>query len=91
VSDNELLQLFEMCIDAEARCKQRCLDLRAKGDHEKAAYEAQLRDKYALLKNRIFEAMRDEVPPSSFAEILQRLARIREPLEQLPDRDVSPA
>jgi hypothetical protein len=91
VSDNELIHLFDMCIDAEQRCEQRCFDLRAKGEYEKAAYEAQLRDKYAFLKNRIFEAMRDEAPKSSLAEIVQHLARIREPLPDLSDSDASPA
>lgn len=76
VSENELVHLFEMCIDAEERCEMRCHELRANGDHERAAYEAQLRDKYAYLKARIFEAMRSEAPASTLEQILQHLSSI---------------
>jgi hypothetical protein len=72
VTENQLLHLFDMCIDAEERCEQRCHELRARGEHERAAYEAQLRDKYAFLKHRIFEAMKDP-EPSSLDRILQML------------------
>jgi hypothetical protein len=57
VSDHDLLHLFEMCLDAEERCHT----LREQGAHERAAYAAQMRDKYAYLKARIFQAMREMI------------------------------
>lgn len=76
ISENELVHLFEMCLDAEERCEKRCHELRANGHHERAAYEAQLRDKYAYLKARIFEAMKSEAPASTLQEILRHLSSI---------------
>jgi hypothetical protein len=77
-SDNDFLHLFDMCIDAEERCERRCRDLREHGDHEGAAYEAQLRDKYSYLKNRIFQAMKDDSANSSnsLQEIVDQLSKI---------------
>ena len=72
VSENELLHLFEMCLDAEERCEQRCHELRVKGKQEEAAYQTQLRDKYAYLKGRLFEAMKNP-EPSSLEQILHTL------------------
>lgn len=72
VSENELMHLFEMCLDAEERCEQRRHAFSEKGDHEEAAYQAQLRDKYSRLKGRLFTAMKNP-EPSSLDQILQML------------------
>ena len=89
VSDYELVHLFEMCIDAVERCEKRCHELRANGDHERAAYEAQLRDKYAYLKARIFEAMQNEAPASTLEQILKHLSSIRHGWPAASEADLS--
>jgi hypothetical protein len=72
VSDNELLQLFEMCLEAEDRCEQRCHELREKGNDAEAAYQSRLRDRYAYLKVRLFAAMKNP-EPSTLEQILEML------------------
>ena len=72
VSENELLHLFDMCLDAEERCEERYHVLREKGEHEEAAHHLKLRDKYSYLKARLFEAMKSP-EPSSLDQILQML------------------
>jgi hypothetical protein len=72
----DFLNLLELCADAQERCQTRCLKLIQNGQHEQAAYEAQLRDKYAYLKNRVFEAMKEEVPTQSIEQILKQLASL---------------
>ena len=76
ITDHELLHLLELCVDAQERCEKRCLQLLQSGQHKQAAYEAQLRDKYAYLKNRVFEAMKDETQTPSIEQIVKQLASI---------------
>ena len=76
VSDNELIHLFEMCMDAEERCERRYYELLERGNHDDAAYEAQTREKYVHLKHRIFQAMKDGGDPSALEQITQFLRSI---------------
>jgi hypothetical protein len=76
ITDHELLNLLELCVEAQERCEKRCLQLVHSGQHDKAAYEAQLRDKYAYLKNRVFEAMKEETPTQSIEQIVRHLASL---------------
>jgi hypothetical protein len=86
VSDHDLLHLFEMCLDAEERCEERCHTLREQGAHESAAYAAQMRDKYAYLKARIFRAMKDDSARSTLPDIVDQLSRIRERSPDAPNK-----
>lgn len=85
VSDNELMHLFEMCLDAEERCEQRIYEFYEKGDHEQAACQAQLRDKYSHLKCRLFAAMKNP-EPSSLDQILQMLRGVGDGLPAMESR-----
>jgi hypothetical protein len=76
ITDHELLHLLELCVEAQERCEKRCLRLVQSGQHDRAAYEAQLRDKYAYLKNRVFEAMKEETPTQSIKQIVSHLASL---------------
>jgi hypothetical protein len=59
VTDSQFLSLFELCLEAEERCARRARAALTAGDGNKAAYDAQLRDRYSLLKACLFEAMND--------------------------------
>lgn len=77
-TDSQFLQMFERCVDAEARCTDRYNRAKLDGDHDTAAYEAQLRDRYRLLKHRLFEGMGIEGRPTEFDELVKQIRDLGE-------------
>jgi hypothetical protein len=73
VTDSQLLHMFELCLDAETRCIQRYQQAKLEGDYDTAAYEAQLRDKYRLLKHRLFEGMAVEGRPNVLDDVVKQI------------------
>jgi hypothetical protein len=57
VTDSQFLSLFELCLEAEERCLRQTTEALLNGQGDRAAFNAQMRDKYSLLKNRLFDAM----------------------------------
>jgi hypothetical protein len=70
--------MFERCVEAEARCTDRYNRAKLDGDHDTAAYEAQLRDRYRLLKHRVFEGMGIEGRPTEFDDLVKQLRDLGE-------------
>jgi len=87
VTDSQFLQMFERCVEAEARCTDRYHRAKLDGDHDAAAYEAQLRDRYRLLKHRLFEGMGVEGRPSPFDEILKQIQDLGERWNKPPTHE----
>jgi hypothetical protein len=85
LSDNSALQLLDLCLDAEHRCEVRIFQAQNLGQTETAAYEAQLLDRYRLLKAQIFETMGKTPPVRSFEEIKKTLADLTEKAQRRLD------
>lgn len=54
---DELLLMFEMCLDGETRCAERLRAARESADHSMVAYEWKMQQQYALIKNRVHAAI----------------------------------
>ena len=65
--------MLELSVDAEARCLVRLEEAQRAGDYDTAAYEAQLRDEYRLLKHRLIEGMGIEGRPNAFDNVAQQI------------------
>lgn len=89
VSDNQLMHLFDMCVDAESRCEQRAREARERGEHERAAREAGLCEKYRYLKQRLFEAMKDGKNTSTLDQIARTLKSLGEARAPASHPDIS--
>ena len=59
LTTEELLFLQDMCLDGEFRCHQRAADAQVRGDYQTAAYEMEVKERYAELKRKLLEALHE--------------------------------
>ena len=90
----QLLLIQEMCIDGEQRCDQRAADARARHDYHSAAFELQVRERYAYLKMQMMEELTGPTITSTEAlGDLREVARFpggKDPAES-PEQEPAPA
>lgn len=57
LTEQQVLMMLELCLEAEERCDERIITARDKGDFSTAAYEVQLKEQYENMKARLLEDM----------------------------------
>ena len=71
LSEQGLIQLYDLFDTAEQRCEKLRRELVARGDLEAAAHQARRRDEYAATKQRILGELRAAIPPSKLGRFAQ--------------------
>jgi hypothetical protein len=82
VTDSQMLMLFELCLDAEDRCDERRRDAMARGDHENVALHVELENRYKVLRNKLFRAMKEDPTPSTLEELTQAVMSVGQALKE---------
>ena len=75
ITDNQLLLLLDLCMEAEERCSQHIADARQRNDGETEDQYAKLREYYFRLKARLFaEVQSNEVTSADLQDGLMLFA-----------------
>jgi hypothetical protein len=75
LTEQQVLMMLELCLEAEERCDERISAARQKEDYSTAAYEVQLKEQYENMRARLLEEMRFEgATTQDLHDMLQQVA-----------------
>jgi hypothetical protein len=85
LTTEELLFLQDMCLDGEFRCHQRAAEAQVRGDYSTAAYEMEVKERYAELKCKLLEALHERGNHGLIAEAQRLRAGLQGRDDAAPD------